>query len=72
MGSNWEVIVKGYGVVISFWLNENILKLMMVMVAQSVTILKTAELYTLSYMSYILIKLLKNLKELEAGSSCWR
>ena len=48
MGSNWEVIFKGYGVVISFWLNENILKLIMVMVAQSVTILKTAELYTLN------------------------
>lgn len=48
MGWNhWEVMVRGYGVLNPSWLDENILKLIMVLVSQSVIILRTIELYTL-------------------------
>ena len=44
--NNWEVMVRGYGVLNPSQLDENILKLIMVLVAQSVIILRTIELYT--------------------------
>lgn len=44
---NWRVIAKGYGV--SSCSNKNVLKLIIVMGAQLREILKTIELYTISW-----------------------
>lgn len=59
-------------VLVTFWLNEYILKSVVVVVAQSVNIQKL-ELYTLNGrmvwdVNYISIELLEILKRLEAGS----
>ena len=60
-GREQGVADDGYRV--SFWVNENVLKLLFWWLHDSVNLLKTIELYTLSvwtvwYVNYILIKLI--------------
>lgn len=60
-GREQGVAADGYRV--SFWVNENVLKLLFRWLYNSVNLLKTIELYTLNvwtvwYVNYILIKLI--------------